>query len=448
MENPYQLVTKTSLVERLRGTGKAWMVSKTCSCAHTHDGSAERPHCGVCSQCVDRRLTCLAAGLTGTDDPAAGYRQDVITRVKSGADLIMVERYYGTALRLDRLADPLTLLATYPELARALRHIAGSPSESLRVILGMTRLHGQQVCDQVGELIAAEGRSVARRQVSPYSLLGVALGASWQPRPPPRGEGELPTPGRPTIDEETFAIRDRGRACWGLPRSSTSSGCWPGTSGGSSGNRRSPTPSGTGRGRRRTLSSAWSATSAAGYANPNSTACRWRTRADATTASLAPTPRNNSPKKTQRNRQRDLSVSWDNPPRASRPFGGREPEDFPMTRPPRPGHRPPGLSLRHLSPERRRLLELIHSMGFGAIRGLTVDHGEPVFTESTDVVRQVKFHGTDYTRPDSADAILGHEQGQRLLAYLEQARDARLLLDIEVKCSLPFLGEYRELRRR
>jgi hypothetical protein len=112
-----------------------------------------------------------------------------------------------------------------------------------------------------------------------------------------------------------------------------------------------------------------------------------------------------------------------------------------------PAPRPSGLSLRSLSPERRRLVELIHAMGFGTIHALSVVDGEPVFTEQTQVVRQVKFHGTDYCRPDAAHELLESEACQRLLAYLDQVRDARVVIDLEVKFSLPFLGEYREVRR-
>lgn len=119
-----------------------------------------------------------------------------------------------------------------------------------------------------------------------------------------------------------------------------------------------------------------------------------------------------------------------------------------MTRFPRsiPAVNPTRLSLRSLSPERRRLVEIIHEMGFGTIRDLKISDGEPIFTDSTEIIRQVKFQGTEFYRPESMEESLQRDSFQRLLAYLDQVRDVRILISLEAKHGLPFLGDFTEIR--
>ena len=60
------------------------------------------PHCGQCSQCVDRRFAILAAGLE-QEDPAEAYKVDLFTGERSpgpGRELALA--YVRSASDIDR----------------------------------------------------------------------------------------------------------------------------------------------------------------------------------------------------------------------------------------------------------------------------------------------------------------------------------------------------------
>ena len=69
VENPYQWFTKPEILQRLAGLRHANLCAATSSCIHTWTRSGHHPHCGRCSQCVDRRVSVLAAGLGDAADP-------------------------------------------------------------------------------------------------------------------------------------------------------------------------------------------------------------------------------------------------------------------------------------------------------------------------------------------------------------------------------------------
>jgi hypothetical protein len=172
----------------------------------------QHPHCGRCSQCVDRRLCALAAGLSEAEDPPGKYASDVLTGPRDGADLLLVERYYGTALRLDGMTDPAAFVAAYPELNDAVRYLGLPPSEAARKVYDLARRHASEVCDVLSRFVAECSRNVVRRTFPANSLLGIASGRS------PRREREsrfaaFPDNGaeeaanRLVIDSEGFEAR-------------------------------------------------------------------------------------------------------------------------------------------------------------------------------------------------------------------------------------------------
>ena len=78
IDNPYLFMTKTDVVQTAARCGGESLIGYTRSCAHTMFGSKTQTHCGTCSQCIDRRIAILAAGLEGSD-PSYDYVSDVFT---------------------------------------------------------------------------------------------------------------------------------------------------------------------------------------------------------------------------------------------------------------------------------------------------------------------------------------------------------------------------------
>lgn len=172
LENPFAWQTRTDVVEQLRAAGHAELVGHTVSCAHTHAASTDQPHCGTCSQCIDRRLAVLAARLTDADDPAERYRVDLLTGdLRNVVEQTMVERVVGTAREIETILTPTRFLQRFGEAARLLRHIPGSADTSATRLFELHRRHARQVNGALNSEVVATMNSGRWSQLRPTCLL-------------------------------------------------------------------------------------------------------------------------------------------------------------------------------------------------------------------------------------------------------------------------------------
>jgi DNA-binding response OmpR family regulator/7-cyano-7-deazaguanine synthase in queuosine biosynthesis len=220
VENPFLWETKATILQGIKAAGHGDLCALTCSCAHTIDQTVEHAHCGRCSQCVDRRLTALAAGLNDTEDPPAGYATDVLTGPREGADLILVERYVGALLNVSRLEDARAFLTACPEVSRILRHVALPADEAAERARALHRRHAEQVLGALARVIEREAPMIAQWRLPVNSLLAIVCGRGGRCRDAQQtavgvAAGELP-PGatRLVLDPETFEARLGDRRCF------------------------------------------------------------------------------------------------------------------------------------------------------------------------------------------------------------------------------------------
>jgi len=91
-----------------------------------------------------------------------------------------------------------------------------------------------------------------------------------------------------------------------------------------------------------------------------------------------------------------------------------------------------------LSPQRKRLVELMQGLNFGRIERLVVRDGEPVFDPPPQVLREFRPGGDNAGRPESRlDDFELKRDVLELLDHLESLGNATIQL-IEVKHGLPF----------
>ena len=98
IHTPFFWMTKQDVVEIFREAREERLISSAVSCSSTRNKSGVVPHCGQCSQCIDRRFAIHAAGLHEYD---ATYSQDFITHL---SDDETKQRLYYT-LRLATQED-------------------------------------------------------------------------------------------------------------------------------------------------------------------------------------------------------------------------------------------------------------------------------------------------------------------------------------------------------
>ena len=61
IDDPFLWLTKADVVERIATNGCSNLIQDTRSCTRVHDMTVLHPHCGRCSQCIDRRFAVIGA---------------------------------------------------------------------------------------------------------------------------------------------------------------------------------------------------------------------------------------------------------------------------------------------------------------------------------------------------------------------------------------------------
>jgi 7-cyano-7-deazaguanine synthase in queuosine biosynthesis len=185
VENPFQPRTKADVVKLLADAGCADLIRHTRSCAHPPAATNRRPHCGVCSQCLDRRLAVAEAG-QGEHDPADTYRVDILGgEIPEGQGRTMVAVYAETALRVARMA-PTRFFGLYGEVSRLLEPADRTATAAAHAVFALHHRHADGISRTLHD--------AARRQLThalwgdphPTSLLRMVQGEGAEdPAPPP-----------------------------------------------------------------------------------------------------------------------------------------------------------------------------------------------------------------------------------------------------------------------
>lgn len=211
VQNPFLWKTKADVFRELKAAGVADLCARTSSCTHTRMQTIMHTHCGLCSQCVDRRLNALAAEFTNDEDPKEMYASDVATGAREGPDLTMVERYIGTALEIDEMRSAGEFLTRYPESARVLRHVDMTTDAAAEAIFKLHKDHASDIRRTLAKLVSDGADAVVRRVYPPNCLLSIAVGrhASLQSTSSAATPSKNESDGRPIADTETFTAKFR-----------------------------------------------------------------------------------------------------------------------------------------------------------------------------------------------------------------------------------------------
>lgn len=169
VENPFLFCTKADVVRVIARHGLSEEIARTVSCGDTVHMTTASPHCGMCSQCIDRRLGVIAADCEA-DDPPSIYRNDVLLASRTGTDLAGAEGYYRRARDI-RALDERGFYAQYGEATRAISPLPGRTAENARRLFDLHRRHAAEV---LGALDHA-GRTLSSVAPSSRSILGLFL---------------------------------------------------------------------------------------------------------------------------------------------------------------------------------------------------------------------------------------------------------------------------------
>ena len=144
LENPFLWQTKCEIVDSLARHSAAHLIGLTRSCGGTLQSSNAHPHCGKCSQCIDRRLAIVAAGLE-SHDPETGYRLPLFVGERKEALEQMTLAAYVETCRQLHLMSPPDFFKKYGEIGRALSEMGISVDQAAEAIFQLHRRHACQV---------------------------------------------------------------------------------------------------------------------------------------------------------------------------------------------------------------------------------------------------------------------------------------------------------------
>ena len=246
VENPLFWRTKAEIVQLIGNHGCSHLIDFTVSCSHVHDITTEQPHCGECSQCVDRRFGVLGAGLE-EQDPEATYRHRLLVdEWSAGEPRTLAESYIRFAVDT-RTASAEALYARFAgELSRAVQSMPGDRDTNARQLIAMQRRHATSVFSILEREVGRHASGLLDGSLPAHCLLRMAVSshpscARSPCRPSPTGElsvrDDRRPEGRPGAPEIQIAVNEadnivlvRGglefkgtdyhllKACWTLRR--------------------------------------------------------------------------------------------------------------------------------------------------------------------------------------------------------------------------------------
>jgi hypothetical protein len=171
VENPFVWTTKGDVVKKIVQAECGPMIPYSRSCAHTWETNNTHTHCGVCSQCIDRRFGMVAAEAEQFD-PVGQYKIDIFTQARpKDEDKIMGAAYLERANQVGKLKDATQLVERYPEVLRVLRYLGGTPSGAAGRVFDLYKRHAGEVNAAVDELVARHITAIQQRTLPGDCLL-------------------------------------------------------------------------------------------------------------------------------------------------------------------------------------------------------------------------------------------------------------------------------------
>lgn len=209
VENPFLWKTKTDVLAEIKRAKVSRLCAQTSSCSHTWELGTEKSHCGRCSQCIDRRLVAVAAGLSDKDDPQDHYKVDVLRGPREEPpEIALVESYVRSVNELDRMESPLQFYTTFPEITRAFRQLELSNDEIVNRAFQLHQRHARQIVKGLDKLGNPKLMSNFRHRDFPPTCL---LSLFYQRTD--HGPKRTPGGGGLVVDDRTLRIAYKDRSC-------------------------------------------------------------------------------------------------------------------------------------------------------------------------------------------------------------------------------------------
>lgn len=147
IRNPLLFRTRAEALQVLTLHGLEKTLRDTYSCAAGGRLPSAASHCGTCSQCLDRRIAVIAAGMQALD---VNYQTNVFLDELEGADLMLAESYVRLMRKVGNLTSP-ALLEEFVELTDCASHDVDGEPQAVERIVEMVRRQAETALEAIVE---------------------------------------------------------------------------------------------------------------------------------------------------------------------------------------------------------------------------------------------------------------------------------------------------------
>lgn len=161
---PYYNHTKAEIMEVFKEYNSLHLIASSVSCSSSRTKPGQAPHCGCCSQCIDRRFSLYAAGINEYD---AEYANDFIHSFSDDDNNETKQRIYST-MRLANLEDIPTQNA----------FVRKYPDDVTDLVAYWRGSNADDKLDEIYDLVCRYGKSVidaATRMRNKYDDLSLPI---------------------------------------------------------------------------------------------------------------------------------------------------------------------------------------------------------------------------------------------------------------------------------
>ncbi len=168
--NEFMWKTKGEVVDLIVQAGCGGMIEWSSSCTHVWELSNAKPHCGTCSQCIDRRFAVLAAD-AGAYERADTYGVDLLVDPRDeGESRTMLASYVETAQLVAGMSE-MEFFGQFGEVARVVRQLDGTADENARRVYELYRRHAHEVIKVIEAGLAQNVSRIMARSLPESCLL-------------------------------------------------------------------------------------------------------------------------------------------------------------------------------------------------------------------------------------------------------------------------------------
>jgi hypothetical protein len=168
-------MTKKEVTQIISDAGMADMLASTVSCTRPRSWTVKQKHCGLCSQCIDRRFAVLAAGLE-QHEPSENYKRDLLLGDRSTDDDLRMALSYVAFFRNVAAMSRERFLVEFPEIVSALDHFPDlSVDEAGARVFDLFQRHARSVEEVVTQAVKEHGDRLYRGEVPSGSLLAACF---------------------------------------------------------------------------------------------------------------------------------------------------------------------------------------------------------------------------------------------------------------------------------